>query len=157
MKGNIVSEQARREHSFDTADIRIKWSILEGIHHTSAQAQNMISQLLILGAVAAYAVGETVISDVVNGSGLGRDTFTAFANGLEIFGTHVGEYADGIVLKGGQELRGELVDSGGMADLALALVVVGLNAAGKTTVFGFNGNTYPVNEFMKIINELSSG
>ena len=105
--------------------------------------------------IPAFAAGETVVSDITDGLGPGRDVFSALAHGLEMLGAHVGDYADGIVIKGGQELRGNLVDSCLSPGIALALAVAGLNSSGTTTVFGFEEDAFPVNEFMRIIKELS--
>ena len=155
MKGNITYEPVHRKNSFESAKIKIGWSKLEGVHITSGQALTMAAEIPVLGALAAFAVGETVASDIIDGPGPGRDVFSALAHGLEMLGAHVGDYADGIVIKGGQELRGNLVDSCLSPGIALALAVAGMNSSGTTTVFGFEEDAFPVSEFMRIIKELS--
>ncbi|MBT4485410.1 MAG: hypothetical protein HOC71_17225 [Candidatus Latescibacteria bacterium] len=156
MKGNISYDHVCKENSFDSADVRISWSKLEGIQLTAEQATALTAELLLLGAVAASTHGETVISDCNDEASLGREAFTILARGLEMLGAHVGDYTDGIAIKGGNELKGDLVDSGGRADVALALAVAGMNASGTTTVFGFDGSAYPVGSFMDIVKVLSS-
>ena len=154
MKVNIEWEPGKNDHSFDSASIRVKWSKSEGIHVSSDQVFSMSSESLILGAVAAYASGKTVISNAREFPGFGRDTFTIFARGLETLGAHAGDFSEGIVLHGVQELRGDVVDPGGDSDVALALVVAALNASGTTTISGFEGDEYPAGEFLRIIKEL---
>ncbi|MFC1692799.1 hypothetical protein ACFL1R_04785 [Candidatus Latescibacterota bacterium] len=156
MKGSVDVESIHKGDFFESADLRVRWNKLEGIELSPAQAQSMITELLILGAVAASAHGETVVNDVKNEPGLGRDVFALLSRGLEMLGCHVGDYADGLVLTGGNELLGDLVDSGGRPGLALALTVAGISAAGTTTVFGIDRDIYPVNVFMNICDELSS-
>lgn len=156
MKGNILYEQVIPKSSFDSANISIRWGSLEGIHLTSGQAQTFVTELMILGAIAAFAQGETVICDVGEEPRVGRETFTVLSRGLEMLGTRVGDYADGIVIMGGHELHGNLVDSCRYPGIVLALAVAGLNSSGTTTVFGFEEDTYPISEFIRIVHDLSS-
>ena len=134
----------------------VRWSNLEGIHLTAGQANTMTTELMILGAVASSAHGETVISDVTDCPGVGRDAFARLARGLEMLGTRVGNYADGIVLEGGQEMHGDLVDSGGKSDVAIALALAGLNTSGTTTVLGFDDDSYPLDAFRLIVRKLQT-
>lgn len=156
MKGNVGINQTKRRHSFDSADISIGWSALEGIHVTASQARTFIQELPLLGALAAFAQGETVLSDADDGPGAGREAFVALADVLEMLGAYVGDYTDGIIVRGGRELRGNLVDSCGDPSVALACAVVGLNASGSTTVFGFDDSSWPVSEYLSLVKGLKS-
>jgi len=151
MKARLEYTQNRRKNSFDSADVMVKWSPLEGIHVTDMQALTMIPELMLMGAAGAFASGETVISDAADGCGVGRGPFVALAEGLEMLGAHIGDYADGIVVRGGRELRGDLVDACGHPAVALAFMVTGMNSAGTTTVFGFDENEYPVNVILGLV------
>ena len=155
MKADVTYEQSRTGNSFDTADVRIRWEPLESVHLNSAQSLTLTTELQILGAVAAFAGGETIISDIVDGPGVGREAFTLLSHGLEMLDVHVGDYADGFVVRGTQELRGNLVDASGLPETALAFAVAGMNASGTTAVFGYDPEMYPLKEFFRIIEELS--
>ena len=155
MKVAVEWKHDRKIYSFDSADIMIKWSKREGIHLSSEQAETMQTELLLLGSVAASASGKTVISDAVDIPVCERDSFKVLARGLEMLGAHAGDFSEGMVLHGVQELMGNSVDSGGEADIALALAVAGLAAGGTTTVNGFGEKDYPVGEFLQIIKHLS--
>ncbi len=155
MKGKVTANHVSENSSFDAADIHVSWSKLEGIHLTAAHARTMISELLILCSIAAQAGGETVISDASDMPGIGRESFSCVSRGLVMFGVQVGDYADGIVIKGGNELHGDLVDACGRPDAALALSIAGLNAAKTTTVFGYDDINYPVSLFLRIVRTLS--
>ncbi len=156
MKMNIEWEPNNDGYSFDSANVRIKWSKGEGIHVSSDQALTMSSELLILGAVSAFASGKTVISDNRESPGFERDSFKVFAKGLEMLGSHVGDFSEGIVLHGKQELQGNFIDSGGKADIALALTVTALNSSDTTTISDFGENDYPVGEFLQIVKDITS-
>jgi len=156
MKMNIEWEPNNDGYSFDSANVRIKWSKGEGIHVSSDQALIMSSELLVLGAVSAFASGKTVISDNRESPGFERDSFKVFAKGLEMLGSHVGDFSEGIVLHGEQELQGNFIDSGGKTDIALALTVTALNSSGTTTISDFGENDYPVGEFLQIVKGIAS-
>ena len=156
MKMNIEWEPNNDGYSFDSANVRIKWSKGEGIHVSSDQALTMSSELLVLGAVSAFASGKTVISDNRESPGFERDSFKVFAKGLEMLGSHVGDFSEGIVLHGKQELQGNFIDSGGKADIALALTVTALNSSDTTTISDFGENDYPVGEFLQIVKNITS-
>jgi len=156
MKGHIEYESYKRKNAFDTADISISWGALEAVHVTADQARSLQTELLILGATGACATGETVISDTLSADcpGLGRERFMALSFGLEILGAHVGDYADGIVVKGQAELRGNLIDACNDPDLALAFYLLGMCSAGTTSIFGYDEERYPVATFKNILESL---
>lgn len=156
MKINIEWKPDKDGHSFDSADVRVKWSKSEGIHLSSDQALAMSSELLVLGAVAVFSSGKTVISDDRESPGFGRDSLKVFAGGLEMLGAHVGDFSEGIVLHGGQALKGNIIDSGGISDVAIALTVAALNSYGTTTISGFGEDDYPVGEFLQIVKGIAS-
>lgn len=155
MKARISYDCERNGQIFDTADVRIGWSILEGVHIMSEQAETMATELLVLAAVAASAAGETVISDLAEPPGVGREAFKLVARALEKCGVHIGDFTEGIVLRGGAELIGSEVDSGGRPDVACALAVAGMAAAGETTVAGCENDVYPVGDFLNVIRQLA--
>jgi len=155
MKINIEWKPDRGNHSFDSANIRVKWSKCGGIHVSSGQALTMSSELLVLGAVSAFASGKTVISNDRKSPGFRMDSFKAFARGLEMLSAHVGDFSEGLILHGKQELQGNIIDSEGKSDIALALTVTALNSSGTTTISDFGENDYPVGEFLQIVKDIS--
>ncbi len=157
MKIDAEWKPDKKRYSFDSADVRVRWSKSDGIHLSSEQAESMLTELLVLGSVAASASGETVITDTGDIPSYSRsDSFKVLARGLEKLGAHVGDFSEGMVLQGVGELKGNSVDSGGEADVALALAVAGLAAGRTTKIKGFKRDNYPVKEFIQIIENLSS-
>jgi 3-phosphoshikimate 1-carboxyvinyltransferase len=135
---------------FETADVRIRWGMLEGIRVNPIQAGTMCDELPILGSVAVSAKGETVIHEpepitFIDHSG----DFKLLARGLIALGAHIGDFSGGIVVKGpSHELKGNLTDSGGRTGVVLALAVAGMSASGITSVFGSDENMFPIQEFL---------
>ncbi len=155
MKADIETVTTKDRRLFDTADIQVKWGGIKGVHFSPGHAHTMGNELLILAAVAASAGGKTVIVDIPVVPVAGREAFKLLARGLEKLGVNVGDYTDGIVLRGRKELKGGELDSGSRPDVACALAVAGFNAAGTSTITGCDGNTYPVREFLSLIEQLS--
>ena len=155
MKATIANDTTRKGKPFDYADIHVGWSAMDGVHITPEQAETMRSELLLLAAAAASARGKTVISDTVEPPGAGREAFKLVAHGLEKYGVHIGDFTEGIVLSGGNEFKGCELNSGGRPDVACALAVVGLTAAGETIIHGSSGDLYPVGDVLRLVGELS--
>jgi 5-enolpyruvylshikimate-3-phosphate synthase len=154
MKIQCEWEPCKDSYDFDSADVRIRWSKSEGIHLSADQALSMRSELLILGIVAVFAQGNTVIVDSGANPAFDRELFKVVAHGLEKFGAHVGFFSDGLALEGVHELKGAVVESEGHPDAALALAVAGAAASGTTVVEGFGRDDYPVREFFSLIGNL---
>ncbi|MCE5251768.1 hypothetical protein LLG96_16285 [bacterium] len=155
MKARVIPDSEKNGRLLDIADIRVDWSRLDGVHVTPEQAQTMTDELLILASVATAAPGETVISDITDAPGVGREAFKLLARGLEKCGIRVGDFTEGIVLRGGGELQGGVLDSGGKPDVALALAVAGMTASSAVTIDGSGSDDYPVSEFLRLVRELS--
>jgi len=155
MKGKVISASVGDDQGTDSADITVEWSKLDGVLISAEQAQTMTTELLILAAIAASAPGETVISDITDAPGVGREAFKLLARGLEKCGARVGDFTDGIVLKGGNELYGGIFEAGGRPDVALALAVAGMTASHSATITGCTENMYPLGEFLRIVRILS--
>jgi 3-phosphoshikimate 1-carboxyvinyltransferase len=145
----------RKGYSWDSADIRVRGSALEGIQVTPALARTMRSELMLIAATAASARGETIIRNAAPVPGVSRQKLRLFTGGLEILGAHIGDYPEGLVVKGGFELKGNLVDSGGDPDVALALSLAGMASSGLTVVFGCDAETYPIGDFLRLVSELT--
>ncbi len=157
MKAAIEWTPLTGKRTFPAARIRIKWSRCEGIHLTAEQARTMMPELLLLGAVGAFASGKTVTGDPPDVPGFGRDVYRQFTRGLELFGAHSGDYADGIAVQGKPELRGNRADAAGNADVALALTAAALNTAVAAVIDNADTDMYPLDAFLRIIDTLSGG
>ncbi len=155
MKASIDVQQDNGPYSFDAATIRVKWSMNEGVEISQEQALTMTSELLLLGAVAAYAQGNTVLSCGPDVTGVKSDVLKKMVRGLGALGAHVGDYRDGMVLNGGRELRGAAVDTGGNPDIALALTLAALRASGTTTIEGCEKDCSPIDDFLRLVGELA--
>ncbi len=156
MKGAVAVKRVE-DARFEAADLRVAWAPLTGIHCTVEQARTLRGELPLLAAAAAFAGGETVIPDALPGIGCGRAALSLLARGLEAMGARAGDYAEGIVVRGGLELRGAEVDAAGHGGLALAFVAAGWNAGGATTIVGAEADVWPVAPLLAMVETAVSG
>jgi 3-phosphoshikimate 1-carboxyvinyltransferase len=147
MRGTI-QWNPKRGYTFDASDIQVKGSSLEGIHITPALAQTMITELPIVGAIAASARGETILREPEKTIGIGREAYKTLKSALEKLGAHVGEYREGLVVKGPREMKGTTVQSNGIPGIALALALAGINASGCTEITDYDPQSYPLYLFL---------
>lgn len=156
MKGSVETK-ARSGGLFDAADVTVRHGSLAGIHLSPAQALTMRSELLLLGALASAAAGESVVNDAADAPGMGRERFMTLTRGLERLGCKVGNYTDGLVLEGGRQLRGAHLESGGDPQVALALAVAALSASGTMVIEDAGDDTWPVGSFRGILRNCAAG
>ena len=155
MKIDITWEPSKSNSSFETASVRIKWSRSDGIHLTAEQAAFMGPELPILSVVTTAADGKSVIITDGKSPLPERSMFAILSQGLERMGAHVGDFADGIIVDGGNELRGaEDVEMGDVPETALALAVAGLAASGNTTLTGNDEFGYPVGTLLDTVRKI---
>ncbi len=147
MRGLIDWTHIRRG-AYDSADLHVRWSALEGVQVT---ARTVEAELLLVAAVASFAKGETLVRCSDSAQECDLYARKALVDGLEMFGAHVGNYPEGIVVKGGPDLHGNLVDSAGMSQVALALAVAGVAAGGETVIFGCAPDEYPLCSFLELM------
>ena len=150
MKGQIETK-SRAGGAFESADLIVRHSELTGIQLSAAQSLAMRPELLLLGSLATAANGESVVTDTTDTPGMGRERFALLARALELLGCRVGNYTSGIVLEGGQILRGAHIDCGSDPAVALALHVAALNAAGETIIDGIDSDVWPTGVFRTIL------
>ena len=153
MKGAVTVSAHKGRNHFESSDVAITWQPLERIDVTPRQASGLTDELLTLAAVATNAEGETVISDTDDGWGIGRDACKICARGFETLGVDVGDYADGIVLRGRKELIGGALTTGGIENVALALSLAAFTASGSVTLTDMNIDNYILETFLRIVSK----
>ena len=114
--------------------IEASTSELRGTRVGGAVIPRLIDEIPALAVVAALAAGRTEIHDAAELRVKESDRIAAIARGLGAMGARVTERPDGLVIDGGERLRGARVSSGGDHRLAMALAIAGLVAQGETVV-----------------------
>ncbi len=138
------------------ADVLVRGGrALRGITVGGEMIPKVIDELPVLAVAAAVAEGETVIRDASELRVKESDRIAALTGELSKLGVKVTEFADGLVLAGGNPLRGAAVDSHGDHRIAMTLAVAGLAAKGRTLVYGSEAIDVSFPGFMDHLTRLS--
>jgi len=117
-------------------DLHVKPSELKSTRVAGQRAEKIIDHIALLAVLATQAAGEIVIRDI---EGLRQGAFDYVGHlfeSLRSLEARVGEFSEGIVVKGGFPMMGGRLDSRGDPGLALAFALAGLLAEGEITVEG---------------------
>ncbi len=128
MGADLVMENPREEGGEPVADLRVRFSALNGIEVPPERAASMIDEYPVLAALAATAEGTTVMRGIKELRVKESDRIDAMARGLEACGVRVEETEDSLtvygvdVVPGGATVQSHLDHRIAMSFLCLGLV-----------------------------------
>lgn len=134
MGGDISFENERQECGEDVADIRVRYSKLDGVTVPHDRAPSMIDEYPILCAAAAYAKGDTVMRGIHELRVKESDRISVMVDGLQACGVNVIEHDDGMTVSNSAVGGGALVKTHLDHRIAMSFLVLGLNAEKTITV-----------------------
>ncbi|MCX8239487.1 MAG: 3-phosphoshikimate 1-carboxyvinyltransferase [Akkermansiaceae bacterium] len=108
---------------------------LEGTEIKREEVPNLIDEVPILAVAGALAEGEMTIRNAAELRVKETDRIDTTTENLRFMGADVEEFKDGMVITGGQKLKGTVLDSHGDHRIAMAFAIAGLLAEeGNTTI-----------------------
>ncbi|HIG56345.1 MAG TPA: hypothetical protein EYQ18_20645 [Candidatus Handelsmanbacteria bacterium] len=116
--------------------LHVRPSELKSTRVAGQRAEKIIDQVAILAVLATQAMGEIVIRDI---EGLREGAFDYVAHlfeSLRALEARVGEFPEGLVVKGGYVLHGGRLDAKGDPGLVMAFAVAGMLAEGEVVIEG---------------------
>lgn len=116
--------------------ITVRGRALAGIEVGRGEVVDAIDELPLLAVLAATATGETRIGGAAELRVKESDRIAATAALLRAFGAECEELADGLVVRGGDRLRGAAFDAHGDHRIAMAGAVAAALAEGGSSLFG---------------------
>lgn len=131
--------------------VRVKGSELTGTTIGGAEIPALIDELPILAVLAACAEGETVIRDAQELRVKESDRIEVMRAGLQELGADCRSLPDGMIIRGGSELRGGEVDSHGDHRAAMSFAVAGLRAEQPVAVTGWSSVSTSFPEFLDLL------
>ena len=134
MGGKIRLLNQRTEGGEPVADIQVESSELAGTELRGEIIPRIIDEIPVLAVAACCARGKTVIRDAAELRVKESDRIATTSAELRKMGARIEELPDGMIIHGGQPLKGAAVESHGDHRLAMSLAVAALVAEGKTTV-----------------------
>ena len=134
MGANITLENQRTITGEPIADIRVRYSSLNGCKIAGELTVRSIDEIPIIIVAAAFAKGTTVIKDAAELRVKECDRLSVMATQLSYMGAKITEHPDGIEIQGGHPLFGAEVASHDDHRIAMSLAVAALVASGKTII-----------------------
>lgn len=158
MGASIELLNPREEGGEQVAEIRIRYTgNLKGIAVGGEMIPRLIDEIPALAVAAALAEGRTEIRDAAELKVKESNRISTVAGMLDSFGAAVEELPDGLLVRGGQPLRGCACQSHGDHRIALAAAVAGLLAEGETTVSGAECIDVSFPGFSSVLKEIRLG
>jgi 3-phosphoshikimate 1-carboxyvinyltransferase len=136
MGADITFENERESGGEPVADIRARFSALEGIEVPPDRAASMIDEYPVLAVAAAFATGKTVMRGLEELRVKESDRISATVAMLEACGAQVEELEDGMIVTG----IGDAIPGGGHVltgldhRIAMSGLVAGLAARSAVTI-----------------------
>ncbi len=135
MGADIRVRNLREKCGEEIGDIEIKGgATLKGILIRGEMIPRVIDEIPILAVVACFARGKTVIKDAAELRVKETDRIKAIAAELSKMGAKIEEKKDGIIIEGTGELKGCRCQSYKDHRIAMAVVIAGLAARGRTEI-----------------------
>ncbi len=134
MGGSIEELNPREVGGEPVADLRVRYSALQGVEVDPALAPSMIDEFPVLFVAAACALGTTTTTGLDELRVKESDRLTAMATALTLAGARVEEREDGLVIHGtgGELLPGTAQDTDVVTHLdhriAMSMAVAGLSS-----------------------------
>ena len=117
----------------------------------------VLDEIPALAVAACFANGETVIRDAQELRVKESDRIGSTVRELSKMGARIQELPDGMIIQGGEGLKGAHCDSHGDHRLAMALAVAGLLASGETSIEGSESVDVSYPGFWRDLEALSTG
>lgn len=119
-----------------TADITVRSSALKGCVIGGELIPTLIDELPVIAVLACFADGVTVIKDAQELKVKESNRIDVVVNNLKAMGADVSATADGMIINGGKELHGAVIDSKLDHRIAMSFAVAAMNASGETEIQG---------------------
>ena len=127
--GAQIAAENREEATRFECDLHVCASQLKATRVAGARAAKVADQIALLAVLATQTMGTTVIRDVE-----GVPHVEHLCAALRSLGARIGQFPEGLVVKGGFPLQGGQLDGKGDPGLTMAFAVAGLLAEGELTI-----------------------
>ena len=135
--GADIEVMQRKDRCGETAGtLRVRSSGLFGRRFDAETLQDMRDEGFLLLLAAAFAEGESVFRDLEFLRETRMDCLKHFIGTLKQAGVEIGEFEDGLVIRGREEYDGASPDGLGHPGLAAAYAVLALKSHGASTLKG---------------------
>lgn len=154
MGGNIEILNERQSAGELIGDIEVKYSKLYATELKGDIIPKMIDEIPVFAVAALCAEGTTYVKDAQELKVKESNRIATMSTELGKMGVHITETDDGMIIEGGQELKGAEVYSHLDHRVAMSCAIAALVAKGNTTITDADcvGISFP--NFYNLLNEL---
>ncbi len=145
----IGAQIAAEDRGQNECDLHVSASPLKATRVAGGRAAKVVDQIALLAVLTTQATGTTVIRDVE-----GVPHVEHLCAALRSLGARIGQFPEGLVVKGGFPLQGGQLDGKGDPGLTMAFAVAGLLAEGELTIQGSECLTPVWPDFFKIVQSI---
>lgn len=119
-----------------SADLLVRSSSLHGTVIGGEVIPTLIDELPVIAVLAAYANGETIIKDAQELKVKESNRIDVMVSNLSKMGVEIKGTEDGMIIKGGKQLHGAVIDSKLDHRIAMSFAIAALQAEGETEILG---------------------
>ena len=134
MGGNIELLNINTANGEPTADILVKFSALKGITIGGEIIPTLIDEIPIIAIMAAFARGTTIIKDAAELKVKESNRIQVMVDNLKAMGADIESTEDGMIIHGGKDLHGAIIDSHKDHRIAMSFTIASLLADGHTII-----------------------
>jgi len=134
MGGDITLVNQRKESGEPVADILVRTSQLHGTTIEGAIIPTLIDEIPVIAVMAAAAEGTTIIKDAAELKVKETNRIETTTDNLKAMGCDVTPTDDGMIIHGGQPLKGAKIHTLLDHRIAMAFSIAALIAEGTTTI-----------------------
>ena len=155
MGADITLEHVHYAGKEKVADIIVRHCELHGITIEGDIIPTLIDEIPIIAVLACFANGTTHIKDAAELKVKESNRIDVMVNNLKAMGADIEATDDGMIIHGGKELHGAVIDSHLDHRIAMSFAIAGLNADGVTTIEGAECVDISYPEFYKDLKKLN--
>lgn len=119
-----------------SADLLVRSCSLHGTEIGGELIPTLIDELPIIAVLASYADGTTVIKDAQELKVKESNRIDVMVSNLSKMGVDIQATEDGMVIQGGKQLHGAVIDSKLDHRIAMSFAIAALQADGETEILG---------------------
>ena len=134
MGGNIELLNVNTDNGEPTADLLVKFSALKGITIGGEIIPTLIDEVPIIAIMAAFANGTTIIKDAAELKVKESNRIQVMVDNLKAMGADIESTDDGMIIHGGKDLHGAIIDSHKDHRIAMSFAIASLLADGHMTI-----------------------
>ena len=155
MGGEIELLNMNTDNGEPTADLLVKFSALHGITIGGEIIPTLIDEIPIIAIMAAFARGTTIIKDAAELKVKESNRIQVMVDNLKAMGADIESTEDGMIIHGGKDLHGAIIDSHMDHRIAMSFAIASLLADGHMTILDKNCVDISFPTFYQDLNRLA--